>query len=86
MNEVFARHFTYLKERNFHGKKISRISRILAKFAKKIPFLTPENIDSRKLIPAKQALWLHVELGKVFDILTTKTKKLDNVLRRQSLR
>ena len=38
----------YLKGRNFRGKKISRISRILAKFAK-----TSENVDSRKLIPAK---------------------------------
>ena len=43
----------YLKGRNFRGKKISRISRILAKFAKKNPFLTPENVDPRKLIPAK---------------------------------
>ena len=44
---------TYLKGRNFRGKKISRISRIFAKFAKINSFLTPENVDLRKLIPAK---------------------------------
>ena len=42
--------WTYLKGRNFRGKKISRI---LTKFAKINSFLTPENVDSRKLSPAK---------------------------------
>ena len=45
--------FEYIKGRNLHGKKISRISRILAKFAKINSFFNPRNVGSQKLIPAK---------------------------------
>ena len=45
---------TYLKGRNFRGKKISRISRILAKFAKINSLFDPRKcqfakINSRKI-------------------------------------
>ena len=37
----------YLEGRNFRWKNFGQIREI------KIPYLTPENLDSRKLIPAK---------------------------------
>ena len=40
---------TYLKGRNFRGKKISRISRILAKFAKINSFFDPEKCRFAKI-------------------------------------
>ena len=39
----------YLKGRNFRGKKISRISRILAKFAKINSFFDPEKCQFAKI-------------------------------------
>ena len=43
----------YLKGRNFRGKKISRISRILAKFAKTNSLFDPRKCRFAKIIPAK---------------------------------
>ena len=60
MRRKWERTIIYFKGRNFRGKKLSRFSRILGKFAKVISAKNSAEADSRKFFLAKK-IWTTVD-------------------------
>ena len=52
-DDIIKASFYTLREEIFAGRKFRKFQESLAKFAKINSFSTPENVDTRKLIPAK---------------------------------